>query len=416
MKKYFLLLFLAITLLSILARFWNYDKLVGFTLDGPIHLMGAKDMVESGKLALIGPSVTSKEVFGRVIFLGPFHTYVLALLGLLTNWNVVLISAFFTLLWIAAFIVLFFWLNKKFGGVISIVVYSLLSFYPFFIQVGRQIWNPQYIPLLGTLFLIFLVERKRIVHYFLAGVMFGLGLNVHYATLLWIFIALFFAADDIKNGKFHIQNWLMFLGGITVSELPLIIFEMRHNFYNLQTIIFQLRYGQLSQGYTFSIWYYYVLPFLPMAAYLFALFLKKMQKSQFFTSLAGLLSLLSLYLLISAFGPAGQTAMHYPGWSLAKQRAVSNMIIKDDERSFEVAETLSSDTRATDIRWWLRESGVSVMPVDAYKSAPVLYLIAPGDRPPETESVWEVSSMEPFKVVEKVELGTNLFFYKIERI
>lgn len=416
MKKPLLVLFILITALSIFAHFWNYKDLVGFTLDAPIHLTAAKNMVDSGKLGLIGPSVTSKEVLGRMIFTGPFHYYILAILGILTNWNVVLISGFYTCLWLVAFAVLFFWLNKRFGGLVAILIYTLLSFYPFFIQISRQITNPQFIPLFGILFFISLVERKKNTHYLLAGIFWGLGLSVHYSTVLWAFIAVFFLIQEVSHRKFRLVHWLMLVLGIILAEIPFIIFELRHNFYNLNTIIFHLKYGNFSQGYTFNIWYYYVLPFLAPAAFLTGKFLYRIRKTKLYIVIITLLSGLCFYLMILAFGSQGQAAYHVPGWSIATQKKVANIIIKEKEKDFEVAETISSDTQATDIRWWLKEAGVKAMAVDQYKNAPVLYLVTTSDRPPETDTVWEVSSLKPFKIITKVELDKDLLFYKIKRI
>jgi hypothetical protein len=416
MKKLVLFLFLIITLASVFVHYRNYTDLVGFTLDAPIHLTAAKEMVDSGKINLIGPSVTSKETFGRMVFTGPFHYYVLAILGIISNWNVIFISGFYTVLWITTFVILFFWLNKRFGGTIAILLYTLLSFYPFFIQVSRQIWNPQFIPLFGTMFLLCLVERKKIYHYLFAGIFWGLGLNVHYATLLWIFIAIPFIVSEIYQKKFYIKNWLMLILGVIIAELPLIVFELRHNFYNINTILFHLRYGNFSVGYTFNIWYYYVLPFLAPAVLFMGKFLYSIKRRKFFIVPILVLSGLSFYFMLLSFSSQGQKAMHYPGWSIATQKKVVNIIIKDNEEDFEVAETISSDTQAMDIRWWLKQEGVNVMEVDQYKEAPVLYLVSSSDRPPETETVWEVSSLKPFKVITKVELDKDLFLYKIKRI
>jgi hypothetical protein len=416
MKKIVLITFLVITLTSVFAHFWNYGNLAVFTLDPPAHLTGAREMVDSGKISLIGPNITSKEVFGRQFFLGPFYYYVLAILGILSHWNVLIISGFFTCIWLATFIILFFWLNKRWGGLIAITIYTLLSFYPFFIQISRQIWNLQFIPLFGTLFLLCLVERKKSIHYLFAGIFWGLGLNVHYTTVLWIFIAGYFIVHEIYRKRFNFKNWLLLILGVLLAELPLIIFEFRHNFYNINTLIFHLKYGQLSQGYTFAIWYYYVLPLLPLAVFLAGMVLYKVRKSRIFFPVMIFLAALSIYLVFMAFGSEGQKTMNIHGWNITKQKEVANIIIKDGEKNFEVAETMSPDTRAMDIRWWLMDSGVKVMDVTQYDKAGVLYLVASTDRPPEKETVWEVSSLRPFKMVSKTDIGEGLFLYKLIKL
>jgi hypothetical protein len=114
-------------------------------------------------------------------------------------------------------------------------------------------------------------------------------------------------------------------------------------------------------------------------------------------------------------GPAGQKTLYPNGWSIERQKNVTQIIIDDKPKEFEVAETISSDTRAMDIRWWLRDAGVSVMDVVSYKTSPVLYLVTTPERPPETETVWEVSSLRPFNIEFKKDIGGGLYLYKLVR-
>jgi hypothetical protein len=415
-NKYVFWCFVFITAMSLFAYFRNYSTLVTFNLDSPFHLTEARNIVESGKINLIGPIDASKEMFGRQIFLGAFYYYSLEILGILTSWNVVIISAFFTFLWILAFIVIFLWFYKSFGGTIALLVYSLLSFCPTFIFVSRQILNTQFVPIFGVMFLMFLVNRRKKLYYFLAGIFWGLGLNVHYATALWAFIALWFFIDDLRKKHFMFGNWFLLVFGAILAESPFLLFEFRHNFYNVQTVLFHIRYFRLSQGYTFAIWYYYVYTFLPVIAYLIAFILKKLKKTRMFLPTIFLGILISIYFLIQALGTAGQKTLYPKGWSIERQKNVTQIIINDKPKEFEVAETINSDTRAMDIRWWLRDANVSVMDVVSYNTSPVLYLVTTSERPPEGETVWEVSSLRPFKIDFKKNVGEGYYLYKLTRI
>ena len=407
--------FVFITAMSLFIYFRSYPTLVTFNLDSPFHLGEARSIVESGKINLIGPIDASKEMFGRQIFLGAFYYYVIEILGIVSSWNVILISAFFTFLWILAFITIFLWFYKSFGGTIALLIYSLLAFCPTFVFVSRQILNTQFVPFFGVMFLMLLVNRKRKLHYFLAGIFWGLGLNVHYATALWLFIALWFLIDDLRKKKFMFSNWLLLALGGVLGESPFLLFELRHNFYNIQTVFFHIKYFKLSQGYTFTVWYYYVYTLLPVAAYLVASILKRIRKTKVFFPAFFLGVLLSVYFLIQSLGPAGQKTLYPYGWSIERQKNVAQIIIDDKPKEFEVAETICSDTRAMDIRWWLREAGVPVMDVVSYKTSPVLYLVTTFDRPPETETVWEVSSLRPFNIEFKKDIGGELYLYKLVR-
>jgi hypothetical protein len=92
------------------------------------------------------------------------------------------------------------------------------------------------------------------------------------------------------------------------------------------------------------------------------------------------------------------------------------LIIKDDEETFEVASIIGFDTRALDLRWWLRQKGIKPLGVEEYNQAVVLYLAAPKSRPPEKETVWEIQSLRPFKIAKEVDIGDGYIFYKLRRL
>lgn len=409
------ILFLLITAVSLFIRFWDYAKLLNFFCDPPFYLHEVKDMVDAGKIKLIGPIVMSKMIMGRGFFTGPTFYYLLALLGISMNWNVVYMTGFFTLLWMATFILIFFWIRSHFGKWIAITLYALLSFYPTFIPYSRLMWNPHLILFFGVLFL-WVLEKREMGrrNYLWAGILFGLGLSVHYSALLWGLIILYYLYDDLKRKAFSFRSWVLFAVGVILAEFPFMLFELRHNFYNLRTIIFQIRYFQLSAGFTFKLFYYFWFPTLPLLCKIYAAFLKRAGKisppivifSQIF---------LIIFLLTQSLGSKRQAIFYPKGWNLKAQQKVVDLVINDNEKNFEVATTIDSDTRALELRWWLRQKNHESMSVEDYDKADVLYLVAPESRPPEIETVWEVRALRPFTVIFTDDLGEGLTFYKLVR-
>jgi len=55
------------------------------------------------------------------------------------------------------------------------------------------------------------------------------------------------------------------------------------------------------------------------------------------------------------------------------------------------------------------------MEVEEYPKAETLFLVAPIDRPPETETVWEVSSLGKFKVNRQEKLTEKIVFWELEK-
>ena len=373
-------------------------------------------MLESGKLRIIGPIVKSQVVDGRGFFTGPFLYYFLALLGIATNWNVYIMTGVFSSLWILAFVAVFIWLKRRFDGLTAMFVYVLLSFFPLFLPQSRSIWNPHLIPIFGILSVWCLDRRKEnIIYYLLTGLFFGLGLNVHFSAVLWIPAYLFIGFYEITKKQFRFWAWTLFSLGVIAGELPYIIFEFRHNFYNIRTFIFQLQSGGLIETSRFGSSYYYLYPLLPYAAFFLGYIINKLLHLKRRLLVTVTVYLLSAYFLILSFGTLGQTPIYPLGLSMSEQKKIVNMIIQDNQTKFEVAETVSGDTQSTEIRWWLRVAGIKVMNVSEYDNALILYLIAPESRPPEVEDVWEVRAFRPFIVDLKKDLGNNIFLYKLKR-
>jgi len=414
-KHAWFLVFVIVTLLGLLVRFMNYHELVNFHLDPPLYMHDVKNVIDSGKISLIGPPVTSKNVDGRMFFTGPLHYHVLTVLGILSGWNILGISVFYTMLPLFTFVLIYFWFRKFYGNLIALLIYSILIFYPPIVSMSRGIWNPHFVPLFGAAFLMFLSQRLNKIQYLFAGLFLGFGFNVHYATVIWILVAVYYLVKDIYLGRFKFINWIFFVVGIIIAEFPLIIFEFRHNFYNLQTILFHLKYGSVSVGYSFAHSYYYIFTLLPILAYILANLLYKLRFNKYYPVLVIFLIAISICGLINSFGSEGQKPLYPDGWTITRQQEVAKIIIKDGENEFEVAETINSDTRALDLRWWLRMSNIKVMNVVNYDIAPVLYLVTTDLRPPEKETVWEVKVMKPFEIEFKKDVGGGIMLYKLVR-
>jgi len=419
MKKWFFL-FALITLAALFLRFWHFPQLVNFHLDPPLFMHDVSQMVEEGKLSLIGPRVDSKIIEGRFIFTGPTFYYLLAILALALNWNIVLMTGFFALLWVVTFILIFFWLRQRFGDFIALIVYALLSFLPWLLPYSRIIWNPHLIPFFGILLIWFLEKRgERRLFYLLAGLSFGLAFSIHYAAVLWGPLLLYYLVKDVRGKNAVKQGWLLFAGGAVFANLPFLLFELRHDFYNLRTLVFQFKYFKPSEGYTFSFrsqYYYYIFPFIPLIAKAYALGLEKLKKILDFKILVvSQVVLMSAFFLYSLFGPQREALINPEGWTIERQKLAAGLIIEDNETGFEVATVIDSDTRAGELRWWLKRAGYEPMSVIDYDKTDILYLVAPESRPPETETVWEVKSLRPFKIEKKIDLGEDFIFYKLVR-
>lgn len=396
-----------------------------FHLDQELFMREVREMVVGHKLRLVGPMVISKMVYGRGFFIGPAFYYFLTPLALIFCWDVILMTKALILVWWLAALGIFFWLGKRFSWLAGLGAYAVFASLPFFIDYSRLMWNPNFLPLIGLSFF-WLMEKiwreEKRWHWFLLGFFFGLGINFHYAALLWGIIFLPFLIWGLYRRRFRFYQWglVFFVLGAILGDLPVVIFELRHNFYNLKTILFFTRYSFLKGQSGFSLGGYFLFSLVPIFFWLLACFLHWFEKKRGFLETIFLILAIFIFLSLQIDWQKQWGTGMPEGWSIKKQRLVARLVCQDVrergiEGRFEIAATISGDTRAGDLRWWLSQEGCTPLGVEEYPQAEVLYLIAPKERILEEETVWEVDVLRPFSVVEEKSLNDGLVFYKLAR-
>ena len=93
MKRFLLVIsLLSIFVIYLFLRLFQLNSKITFHLDQGLQLGEAYQMVQTHHLTLIGPMVTTKTFQGRAFFIGPFYTYILAFLGIISNWDPLIIT------------------------------------------------------------------------------------------------------------------------------------------------------------------------------------------------------------------------------------------------------------------------------------------------------------------------------------
>ena len=403
MKKYrFGLLFLLTIFLYLFLRLWNLDSLITFHIDQGLQLSEAYTFVQERKITLLGPMVISKTYQGRGFFIGPFYTYTLMFLGIITAWNPLLVTSLLVLFELSALLLFLKWLTTKHSLKAILLLFFLTATTPFLIEHSRFFWNPHFLLPLSFLLIYFLENKK----YFLAAIVWGLAFSFHYSAAMWALPFLYYL---IKN-KESFSKYLLCIPSFILGDLPWFFFEFKHNFYNLKTMFLVFtntnKAGELSA-------YYFVFPFF---AFFIFLMLRLYQKApKIFYQIFILTLLFNLYYQFNLQEkiPVGMPS----GWDYPLQKKVVKMITQDAcPIDYNVATTISGDTRANDLRFLLTIANCPPSGVDTYPKNQSLFLIAPTNRPPESESVWEVSSFRPFTVSQTVKLNESISFYRLDKI
>ncbi len=232
--KHCLLIFLLFTFTFL--RFYNLEKRINFDWDQERDAKIIKQILIDHKLTLIGPQVVSENGF----YLGPYFYYLLTPFYFLSNLNPKAMLYFLIVFNLIFFLVTYFVLKKLFGFLHSLFFLFLWSINFHLIRFETISWNVILIPfgILLNWFLIFKIYKspnyKQLI---ILGLISGFFLNFHFQYIFIIIFDLIFLTIYILKKRLKIILVIPFLVGIILSFLPLIIFDLRHNFLNLNQFI-----------------------------------------------------------------------------------------------------------------------------------------------------------------------------------
>lgn len=183
-------------------------------------------IIKEGKFTLIGPRAVGPNSF----FLGPLWFYLLLPFYFIFSMNPLGIGVFGIIVQLVTTLVFFLVGKKLFGEKVGIISAFL------YLPTGAMVvWNPMLIPLLSLILIYLFSQIISGKEKFIPITLFtlGLGLQVHFqAIFLFIpfIISLYFFKKNPLPAKQALIGTTLFL----ITFLPLIIFDIRHNFLNTQ--------------------------------------------------------------------------------------------------------------------------------------------------------------------------------------
>lgn len=201
------------------------------------------------------PAIGAPTSVGQV-YLGPFYYYFIAPWLWFFNYNPLGLAvgvAFFSSLFI---VIIFFALRDLFDKKRALIATFLITFSSVLIDFSRFSWNPNLLPLFSFLTLYFFIkalQKKRMLYFFIFGMMFSFALQLHYLSLLFIppfFITLIICIFEEKQNRCqYISGSIRAIISFLIFSSPLIIFDLRHQFLNAKNFIALFRSsGSVSLG------------------------------------------------------------------------------------------------------------------------------------------------------------------------
>lgn len=417
MKSKYICLAIVLVALFFFLRIYHLEDSFNFGSDQGMTLLETYNLFQSKQITLISQTGSSWTADGRYIFFSSLLYYILMPVLILFSWDPLSVSYFLIILQFIALAAVF-WVIWKRNNIEEALIFSVLFISNLsMVEHSRYVWTPNFlIPLAGIVLalLLLLSKRKNLsVIALLIGTVWGLGFQMHYSfvlvvliTIVWLFLGKYF------RGK----EYLCLFFGFTLMMLPLIVFELRHNFYNLRTAayIFQAK-KSMSQSQIFQFHPHYFLTVAPFFLYVVSKIIIRLKKIN--RHLIYLLLFPFLFYCLRQILPIpsnGYTMVS--GWNYQGVKKTRDIILSVAPTNYNIVDLMTGDTRAMALRYLLTIAGNPPLGVVEYPNASMLFIYSkvPVDNLLEG-SMWELDVFKPAKVIKSWRVQNDINLYLIAR-
>ncbi len=237
-------------MLTVFLRIYKIEEKFNFNAEYNYKLWPVKEIIYDRKIRLIGIEAVS---YLHHLHYPPLALYIFAPILYLAGANPISIEISLIFLnGLTAVLVLY--LGTKILGLRVGLLASSIYAVSFFVQrADRFIWVVGPVLFFTTVYLliinkIFNQKKTNLIQFFLLGTIVGLALNFHFQAVAFVFVTLVLVIYYYPLTK-ALRSLAVFFAGVTFLISPILIFELRHNFYNLQGIFLLLKdSGGLAQS------------------------------------------------------------------------------------------------------------------------------------------------------------------------
>jgi hypothetical protein len=241
------------------------------------------------------------------------------------------------------------------------------------------------------------------------GIVSGIGISLEYPFALYSVIAW---VCYILRSRRKLAIAISFILGGIVGNLPMVIFDLRNDWYYTRVLI-QYAIDQYQHR-THTLDLFHFLPLWGIGAFLIAYTINRFIKPFI---LILLILLVYVYLNINSSWVNLSKPVGMP-LDLTYQDYVNTLglISLNPDSRINVATLWDFDTRAHPLRYLVEHrQKLPVQGVDQYKDLDAFYVLAPNDLDINSHSVYELNSYQPFKVTSIKPITPLINFYKLSK-
>lgn len=227
-------LILLIVILAAFLRLYRIEDYMTFLGDEGRDVLVVYNILH-GRLTLLGPTAS---VGG--FFLGPIYYYFMSPFLWAFNYNPVGPAVMVALFGVAAVFLIYKVGSEFFGKKVGLIAAFLYAISPLVIAYSRSSWNPNLMPFFSLLAMYVLykaIVKNKIKLFLLCGFLFGILMQLHYLTIFLGIIAVSYIAITKRKILLILKDYLFMLIGFIVGWSPFLVFEFKHGFINLKSIV-----------------------------------------------------------------------------------------------------------------------------------------------------------------------------------
>ena len=230
-------LLIVIILISGFLRLYRIDELHTFHNDEGRDALIAAEMIRTGKPTLLGPQTSVGNMY-----LGPLYYYLMVPALFLSGGNPVGPAIMVALSGVLTTYLIYLVSQKWFGKISGIIASLVFATSPLFVHYTASSWNPNLVPLISILIIMALEAKK----YFWLGLLFGILFQLHYVAMAFAVVVVIWSLYSSKNPRIIIVMLL----GFVFATAPFWLFEVRHDFLNIQALFTYLEGTGVKNGAT----------------------------------------------------------------------------------------------------------------------------------------------------------------------
>ncbi len=393
-----------IILWSILLHGLYYPIRVNFSADQGLFGLEAFRIWQNKEITLVGPTA-SLNFDGHSLIQGSISYYFMLIWLLLGQFNPIYSSFIFSIFSCLMIVPLYFgskWLTNRSTALIICLIYGWT---PYFVDYTNFLWNPNFQIALSPLIIFFLGkyhQQSKIRWLILTGIIAGILTMFHFQFLIvitLISVAIIF--------KYKWKQFFLFISGYLIGFSPLIIFEIKNQFYNLQTLLLIIKnpsFGQYSSGTPPHYWLsivFCVIVFISIMTQKYSLKLPMIK----------LMLIFSLISLLYYASPPTQAFGMAKNWNYQSEEA-SFKIIKDQNlASFNIV-NLIYETEAS-VQHYLIKTQQNNLAISDYDKNQYLFIIGNQNLINSTQA-YQVTEFQPNQLIKIWTLNKDyqLFLYQ----